>query len=71
MAYPNGASVAKQRTEQLDLFDAGPAIGEAEDNELIFSTGRLSEVVIKRDMGREDFEVDSQLLRCVLARRRL
>jgi len=36
---------------------------EAKDNELIFSTASLWEVVIKRGLGREDFKVDPRLLR--------
>lgn len=36
---------------------------EADENELIFSTASLWEVVIKRGLGREDFKVDPRLLR--------
>lgn len=36
---------------------------EAPDNELIFRTASLSEIVIKRGLGREDFQVDARLLR--------
>lgn len=36
---------------------------EADENELIFSTASLWEVVIKRGLGREDFRVDPRLLR--------
>lgn len=36
---------------------------EAEENELIFSTASLWEIVIKRGLGREDFKVDPRLLR--------
>jgi PIN domain nuclease of toxin-antitoxin system len=36
---------------------------EAADNELIFSTASLWEIVIKRGLGREDFQVDARLLR--------
>jgi PIN domain nuclease of toxin-antitoxin system len=33
------------------------------DNELLFSPASLLEVVIKRALGREDFQVDARLLR--------
>ena len=33
------------------------------ENELIFSTASLWEVVIKRGLGRDDFKVDPRLLR--------
>jgi len=33
------------------------------DNELLFSAASLSEVAIKRGLGREDFKVDARLLR--------
>ncbi len=36
---------------------------EADENELIFSTASLWEVVIKRSLGRDDFKVDPRLLR--------
>ncbi len=36
---------------------------EAVDNELLFSTASLWEIVIKRGWGREDFQVDARLLR--------
>jgi PIN domain nuclease of toxin-antitoxin system len=35
----------------------------ADENELIFSAASLWEVVIKSDLGREDFAVDARLLR--------
>lgn len=45
------------------LSKAARALIEAADNELIFSTASLWEVVIKRGLGREDFQVDARLLR--------
>jgi PIN domain nuclease of toxin-antitoxin system len=36
---------------------------EDKENELIFSTASLWEVVIKRGLGRDDFKVDPRLLR--------
>lgn len=39
------------------------ALIEAPDNELFFSSASLWEVVIKRGLGRDDFKVDSRLLR--------
>lgn len=44
---------------------SGPArdLIEAAENELVFSTASLWEVVIKRGLGREDFKVDPRLLR--------
>ena len=36
---------------------------EDNENELIFSTATLLEVVIKRGLGRDDFKVDPRLLR--------
>ena len=39
------------------------ALIEALDNELFFSSASLSEVVIKRGLGRDDFKVDARLLR--------
>lgn len=36
---------------------------DAEGSELIFSTASLWEIVIKRGLGREDFQVDARLLR--------
>ena len=45
------------------LSKAARDLIEAADNELIFSTASLWEVVIKRGLGREDFQVDARLLR--------
>lgn len=45
------------------LSAAARALIEAEENELVFSTASLWEVVIKRGLGREDFKVDPRLLR--------
>jgi PIN domain nuclease of toxin-antitoxin system len=36
---------------------------EAPENELLFSSASLWEVVIKRGLGRDDFKVDARLLR--------
>jgi PIN domain nuclease of toxin-antitoxin system len=43
-------------TEARGLIDAG-------DNELLFSTASLWEIVIKRGLRREDFKADARLLR--------
>lgn len=45
------------------LSGAARELIEAADNELVFSTASLWEVVIKRGLGREDFKVDPRLLR--------
>ena len=45
------------------LSAAARELIEANENELIFSTASLWEVVIKRGLGREDFKVDPRLLR--------
>jgi PIN domain nuclease of toxin-antitoxin system len=45
------------------LSVAARGLLEANENELIFSTASLWEVVIKRGLGREDFKVDPRLLR--------
>jgi PIN domain nuclease of toxin-antitoxin system len=45
------------------LSKAARELIEAADNELIFSTASLWEVVIKRGLGREDFQVDARVLR--------
>ena len=45
------------------LSSAARGLIEADENELIFSTASLWEVVIKRGLGREDFKVDPRLLR--------
>jgi len=42
--------------------EARELIGSPE-NELLFSTASLWEVVIKRSLGRDDFKVDARLLR--------
>jgi len=39
------------------------ALIESPDNELIFSTASLWEIVIKRGLGRDDFKADPRLLR--------
>ena len=45
------------------LSNAARQLIEASENELVFSTASLWEVVIKRGLGREDFKVDPRLLR--------
>lgn len=45
------------------LSQAARELIEADENELVFSTASLWEVVIKRGLGREDFKVDPRLLR--------
>jgi PIN domain nuclease of toxin-antitoxin system len=45
------------------LSTAARALIEALDNELFFSSASLWEVVIKRGLGRDDFNVDARLLR--------
>ena len=45
------------------LSDAARKLIDADDNELVFSTASLWEVVIKRGLGRQDFKVDPRLLR--------
>ena len=45
------------------LSKAARELIEAADNELIFSTASLWEIVIKRGLGREDFQVNARLLR--------
>lgn len=42
--------------------DARALIG-AQENELFFSAASLWEIVIKRGLGRDDFQVDARLLR--------
>ena len=36
---------------------------QKEEHELFFSSGSLWEIVIKRNLGREDFKVDARILR--------
>jgi len=36
---------------------------EKEEHELFFSSGSLWEIVIKRNLGRDDFKVDARILR--------
>ena len=45
------------------LSHAARELIEASENDLVFSTASLWEVVIKRGLGREDFKVDPRLLR--------
>lgn len=45
------------------LSQAARELIEDKENELIFSTASLWEVVIKRRLGRDDFKVDPRLLR--------
>ena len=45
------------------LSQAARQFIEDKENELIFSTASLWEVVIKRGLGRDDFKVDPRLLR--------
>jgi len=39
------------------------ALIEKDEHELFFSAGSLWEIVIKRNLGREDFKVDARVLR--------
>ena len=52
---------AAGQPERLSL--AAREFIENKDNELIFSTASLWEVVIKRGLGRDNFKVDPRLLR--------
>ncbi|MGH8290331.1 MAG: type II toxin-antitoxin system VapC family toxin [Steroidobacteraceae bacterium] len=45
------------------LSKAARELIDADDNELVFSTASLWEIVMKRGLGREDFKVDGRLLR--------
>ena len=45
------------------LSQAARQLIEDKENELIFSTASLWEVVIKRGLGRDDLKVDPRLLR--------
>lgn len=45
------------------LSDEARALIDAPENELFFSAASLWEVVIKRGLGREDFQADARLLR--------
>jgi PIN domain nuclease of toxin-antitoxin system len=45
------------------LSSAARNLIDVDENELMFSTASLWEVVIKRGLGREDFKVDPRLLR--------
>lgn len=45
------------------LSQAARQFIEDKENELLFSTASLWEVVIKRGLGRDDFKVDPRLLR--------
>jgi PIN domain nuclease of toxin-antitoxin system len=49
--------------EPRRLSKAARALIDNPDNELLFSAASLSEVVIKRGLGRKDFRVDARLLR--------
>ena len=39
------------------------ALIEKDEHELFFSSGSLWEIVIKRNLGRDDFKVDARILR--------
>jgi PIN domain nuclease of toxin-antitoxin system len=45
------------------LSNSARELIEVKENELVFSTASLWEVVIKRGLGRSDFSVDPRLLR--------
>src|SRR6201987_2330672 len=45
------------------LSDAARSLIENPENELLFSAASLWEVAIKRGLGRDDFKVDTRLLR--------
>lgn len=45
------------------LPDAARTLINASDNDLFFSAASLWEIVIKRGLGREDFQVDARVLR--------
>lgn len=45
------------------LSAAAPSLIDNQENELLFSAASLWEVVIKRGLGRDDFQVDPRLLR--------
>jgi PIN domain nuclease of toxin-antitoxin system len=45
------------------LSTSACALIEDPQNELLFSPASLWEIVIKRELGREDFQVDARLLR--------
>src|SRR5260370_18152950 len=49
--------------EPKRLSKQARALNDNPDNELLFSAASLWEVAIKRGLGREDFRVDSRLLR--------
>jgi PIN domain nuclease of toxin-antitoxin system len=42
------------------------ALNEKDEHELFFSSGILWEIVIKRNLGRDDFKVDARVLRRAL-----
>ncbi|MCP4353042.1 MAG: type II toxin-antitoxin system VapC family toxin [Desulfobacterales bacterium] len=44
------------------LSDEAHALIDTYDNELFFSSASIWEIAIKRGLGREDFQVDAQLL---------
>ena len=48
------------------LTQAGRRLIEDAENELLFSAASLWEVMIKRGLGREDFQVDARVLRRAL-----
>ncbi|MGE0520973.1 MAG: type II toxin-antitoxin system VapC family toxin [Candidatus Binatia bacterium] len=49
--------------EPKRLSSAARTLLGAPENELFFSAASLWEIVIKRGLGREDFEVDTRILR--------
>ena len=48
------------------LSEVARAMIESPDNELFFSAASLWEIAIKRGLGRDDFQVDTRLLRRAL-----
>lgn len=48
------------------LSEVARAMIESPDNELYFSAASLWEIAIKRGLGRDDFQVDTRLLRRAL-----
>jgi PIN domain nuclease of toxin-antitoxin system len=45
------------------LSEKARALIEKDEHELFFSSGSLWEIVIKRNLGRDDFKVDARVLR--------
>lgn len=49
--------------QPIRLSDAARTLIDAPDNELFFSAASIWEVVIKRGLGRDDFQADARVLR--------